>query len=382
MAFNESEIQYLPAGRHAVGYHGLAILVRFNPASGRFSRTWVQRVQVDGKPTNAGIGSAKKVTLREAKAKARANATAHDKGRSLPHAPRASGSAVRTFSDAVDGYIGKKRASGEWTGARVEESFRRSVMIHGRALLNRRVDAIEPAMVYDVLMKLAATPATLHITKGDIESVFRWAKALGFCGTNPCEDLNDALPRRPKSKARKAIGWQAIPDALAKLRESMPGDYRVDALELLVLTSVRTVELAKARIEDFNLKSGIWIVRAETTKKRREHVVPLCDRAMELVRNLAAASRNEYLVPGSTRATETLDPQWFVRTLRKHGIQCDAHGMRGTFGSWAEEAGYSQEVITAALSHAKDSTTGAYLRGSRLEERRDLMAAYAKALAA
>ena len=54
------------------------------------------------------------------------------------------------------------------------------------------------------------------------------------------------------------------------------------------------------------------------------------------------------------------------------------HGFRGTFASWAEEAGHMPNVIEAALAHEKgDATTRAYLRSKLLPARRKLMDAWA-----
>ena len=49
--------------------------------------------------------------------------------------------------------------------------------------------------------------------------------------------------------------------------------------------------------------------------------------------------------------------------------------MRAMFATWAEDARYPQDLIKPALSHAggKDATTAAYLRGHRVEERREMM---------
>ena len=375
----ESTIWTLPAGRHSADYHGLALLVRYNPASGKFSRTWVQRVRVAGRPTNAGIGSAKKVTLRQARAKARANAAATDRGRTLPHAPRAVSGTVRLFSHAVEGYIARKRDAGEWKGQRTEEQFRANVTGHGAKLLPMRIDAIESPDIYDALMaRLAKKPATLHMAAENISSVFRWARGLGYVQDNPCTYLSDALPPKPKGTKRVAMAWEAVPVALRTLRTAMPDDYRTDALEFLILTATRTQELAGAAFEEFDMAGAVWTIPAGRMKKGREHSIPLCERAMELVRRLRTRTNGEYLVPGVR--TASLDPQWFVRTLKKHGMQVDAHGFRASFGTWAEANGYPTDLITPALSHAKDKTTGAYLRGGRVEERRAMMAAWAKAI--
>ncbi len=48
------------------GGYGLSLLVR-NTANGRVSKTWSQRVRINGKVTNIGLGKYPLVTLAEAR---------------------------------------------------------------------------------------------------------------------------------------------------------------------------------------------------------------------------------------------------------------------------------------------------------------------------
>ena len=55
------------------------------------------------------------------------------------------------------------------------------------------------------------------------------------------------------------------------------------------------------------------------------------------------------------------------------------HGLRSTFGDWSAEAGYSSDLRERALAHAVgDATASAYQRSKLVEQRRPLMAAWAK----
>ena len=54
------------------------------------------------------------------------------------------------------------------------------------------------------------------------------------------------------------------------------------------------------------------------------------------------------------------------------------HGMRATFRTWASETtGYDKDVIESCLAHAQGELDAAYHRGSYLDKRRRLMAAWA-----
>ncbi|MDE0224551.1 MAG: Arm DNA-binding domain-containing protein, partial [Gammaproteobacteria bacterium] len=62
------------------GRHGLSLLVK--PAStGGFSKSWAQRIRLDGKAANVGLGAYPVVTLARARQKALANARTTSEGR-------------------------------------------------------------------------------------------------------------------------------------------------------------------------------------------------------------------------------------------------------------------------------------------------------------
>ena len=82
------------------GGHGLSLLVK--PAStGGFSKSWAQRIRLDGKAANVGLGAYPVVTLARARQKALANARIVSEGRD----PRDRGSRAPTFEQAVEKVI-------------------------------------------------------------------------------------------------------------------------------------------------------------------------------------------------------------------------------------------------------------------------------------
>lgn len=61
--------------------------------------------------------------------------------------------------------------------------------------------------------------------------------------------------------------------------------------------------------------------------------------------------------------------------MKREGYEARPNGLRATFRSWAEECtDASFEVKEACLGHVVDKgVIGAYQRGDRLEQRRDLL---------
>jgi integrase len=69
------------------------------------------------------------------------------------------------------------------------------------------------------------------------------------------------------------------------------------ALEFMLLTACRTGEVAAARWDEVDFSTNIWTVPAVRMKAGNEHRVPLCSRAVEILRVLKAQAQNEFVFP-------------------------------------------------------------------------------------
>ena len=128
------------------GGHGLSLLVK-STTTGRVLRTWAQRLRIDGKPLNLGLGSFPVVTLAEARAKALANARGMAQGKD----PRAAVTTIPTFRDAVDKVIALHRAT--WKdGGKPAAQWQASLDAYAMPRLgNKPVDGVKTADVMAVL---------------------------------------------------------------------------------------------------------------------------------------------------------------------------------------------------------------------------------------
>ena len=82
---------------------------------------------------------------------------------------------------------------------------------------------------------------------------------------------------------------------------------------------------------------GVWTVPARRTKANREHRVPLCGRAVEILdeaRTLVKGT-SPYLFPN--RVGKQLEEKQLRRIFQKHKIEAVPHGFRSSFRDWAAE---------------------------------------------
>ena len=127
----------------------------------------------------------------------------------------------------------------------------------------------------------------------------------------------------------------------------------------------------------------MWTVPARRTKANREHRVPLCGRALEILdgaRTLVKGT-SPFLFPN--RVGKQLEEKQLRRMLGKHNIAAVPHGFRSSFRDWAaEETDHPREVIEAALAHVvQNRVEAAYRRTDLFERRRRLMGDWAAYLA-
>ena len=107
---------------------------------------------------------------------------------------------------------------------------------------------------------------------------------------------------------------------------------------------------------------------------KRDHRVPLCGRAIEILREARVIGDAGPLV-FTDRGGMPLDTKQFRRLLERCGIACVPHGFRSSFRDWAaEETDHPREVIEAALAHVvQNKVEAAYARSDLFDRRRRLM---------
>ena len=80
--------------------------------------------------------------------------------------------------------------------------------------------------------------------------------------------------------------YAELPAFMGELRSARGMSAR--ALEFAILTAARTGEVIGATWAEIDLDDGVWTVPAERMKAGKEHRVPLCDRALEILEGAAA----------------------------------------------------------------------------------------------
>lgn len=224
---------------------------------------------------------------------------------------------------------------------------------------------------------------TAYRVRGRIEAVLNWAKAMGFCsGENPARwkgNLENILPAWSKIatvRHHPALPYRELPDLMVKLSQREGVGAR--ALEFTILTACRCKEVAHAKWSEFNMTERTWTIPAHRMKAGKEHIVPLSEAAMQVLKKMEGHSDD--LVFPSTHNGKTISDQTMRAVLRRITSPVyTVHGFRSTFRDWAAEmTDHAFEVCEKALAHSfNNKVVDAYFRGDLREKRRLLMADWA-----
>ena len=144
--------------------------------------------------------------------------------------------------------------------------------------------------------------------------------------------------------------------------------------EFVVLTAARSGEVRLATWDEMDLDAGVWTIPAARMKAKRDHRVPLSERALAILHDVQRLSDGAGLVFRSLRG-KPLSDMTLSKLIKELGIAAVPHGFRSSFRDWAaEQTNTPREVVEAALAHTvRNPTEAAYARSDLFERRRRLM---------
>lgn len=211
--------------------------------------------------------------------------------------------------------------------------------------------------------------------------VFQYAVLIGKCKSNPATNLNGALRTRRKVHFA-AIETREIPELLSALERN---DVRLfartrRALKLSLLTFVRPGELRKSKWSEFDFDKAQWRIPAERMKGRIEHLVPLSQQSIEILKEQRKETGNlesGLVFPTQTNPNHPMSENTICVALNNLGFKgrMTAHGFRALARTTIrEELRYAPDVIEVQLAHTPSGSLGAaYDRSKFIAERKVMM---------
>lgn len=213
--------------------------------------------------------------------------------------------------------------------------------------------------------------------------IFRYAIVTGRGERDISSDLKGAL--KPFKRGHyAAMDIKELPEFLSILyrNEARLFPQTQMAIELLMMTFVRTGELIKARWIEFDWDDAMWIIPAARMKMGKPHMVPLSKQALVLFKRLQELNgHREYVFPSQRHPRNHMSNNAILVAMDRMGYRGThtGHGFRAlAMSTIKEKLGYRHEVIDRQLAHAhKNTIDKAYDRAQFLDERIEMMQKWA-----
>ncbi|MCY3963828.1 MAG: tyrosine-type recombinase/integrase [Acidobacteria bacterium] len=362
------------SGRHYDG-GGHGLILRVTPTG---AKRWTWRGTVRGRAVELGLGSVRYVTLREARERAfeyrRLSVSGID--------PRVKNRAGLSFGEALERVIEIQRRS--WKkGSSTEAGWRQTARAYMPALLDRPVADVQASDVLAVVLPIwLEKHATADRVLRRVSTVLKWAVAEGLRDDDPCPPVRAALPRRTGlTRHHRAIPHAELGDALERVQSSRAAVGTKLAVRFLTLTAARTGEVRLARWGEISTEAAVWCIPGPRTKTGRDHRIPLSRQAIEVLERAGTLTGGEGLVFNGQRAGRPVADRTIGKLFRDLDLSGTPHGLRSSFRSWAAETDVRREVAEQALGHVvRNQVEAAYQRSDLLEQRREVMQAWADAV--
>jgi len=367
-------------------YDEKGLFIQITPSGGKW---WRFKYRFEGKEKLLSLGTYPEVSLAEAR-------ESRDLARKLlaktppvdPSVSRQSEKAAKKLSSANS----FEQNAREWIASHMankSESHRNKVLRRFEIYLFPWIgkqpisDITAPEILAPVkrIEKLGKLE-TAHRTLQSAGQVFRYAVQHGRAIRDVTADLKGALP--PLSVKHMAAFTE--PKDVAELLRAIDGFTGTltvqTALRLAPLVFVRPSELRKAKWADIDLEAGEW--RYLVSKTKTDHLVPLSNQAIEILRELQPLSgHGEFVFMGGHNPQMPMSEAAINAALKRMGYdtktQITGHGFRAMARTILHERlEIDPHIIEHQLAHNVPDALGvAYNRTKFIKQRKEMMQKWA-----
>lgn len=359
------------------------LYLRINPNG---SKLWQLKYRYLGKEKMLSLGLFPLVTLAEARekrdeAKKKLINGIDPSAAKKAEKQRVIRNAENTFKVvALEWYESRKTI---WSPAHADNVMHRMEADIFPYLGNRPIAEIDAPELLGVLRKIEKRGAIdiAHRVRQTCGQIFRYGIATGRGTRDHAADLKDALTT-VKTKHFAALDIKEMPEFLHRLKNNdarlYPRTRR--AINLLMLTFVRTTELIEASWDEIDLDGAQWIIPAERMKMRRPHIIPLSRQAVALLKEQkeeTARFKTKWVFPSQHRPMNPMSNNTILVAIKNLGYagRMTGHGFRAlAMSNIKEKIGYRHEVVDRQLAHGhRNKVAAAYDRAQFLDERTKMM---------
>jgi integrase len=347
---------------------GLYLIPQRNGAA-----SWILRFTLHGRSREMGLGGYPQVSLAQARALA-IDARTLVSQKIDPIEKRKRDSITEpTFGELADQYLERRKTKG--THPKTDWQWERDLTQCASKIRKMPISAISVTDIVRILQPIWVSKwETADRLRRRLASVFDMAISEELIRSNPAtvNILTSRLPHRPEKRSIRhhpSLDFRHIAEFMAELNKQP--DQTARAMELLILSGLRSLELRGAKWEEFDIEDRVWNVPASRMKTRVAHRVPLCQRTLDLLETLNEVRVNDFVFPSYGKDGFITDGSLHALLKRMGKNDASPHGFRATFRTWASErTNIAQDILEACIAH---KASDVYQRGDMLNRRREVM---------
>ena len=240
------------------------------------------------------------------------------------------------------------------------------------------VQEIKARTIVEALESIKARGAleTVRRLVQRVNEIMIYAVNTGLIDANPASGVGMAF-EKPKKQNMPTLRPEELPKLMRSLVMSNLSVSTRCLIEWQLLPLVRPSEASGARWVEIDLNAKLWTIPAERMKAKREHIVPLSTKALDILDVMKPISAHrQYIFPSRNDPKKPMNSQTANAALKRigYGGKLVAHGLRSIASTALNEAGMNPDVIEAALAHSdKNEVRKAYNRTTYLMQRIELM---------
>jgi len=247
---------------------------------------------------------------------------------------------------------------------------------------NKAINKIEKGDLVNIALTIQKRGAieTAHKAILLCGQIWRYALQTDRVKHNIVADISrsDVLKSYTNKQFKTITNPQRIGELMRALSE-YHGDYSTKwALLFMAQTFVRSSNIRFAEWKEIDFKNRVWVIPAEKMKAREEHILPLNNQAIEILREIEPHTNDsEFIFPSSLGRSRALSENTLNRAFKRIGFgdEIVSHGFRSMFSTLAYESGkFRGEVIEALLAHKDpNEIRRAYNRANYEDEKREVV---------
>ena len=348
------------------------------------SKLWRLRYRLVGKENVFAIGRYPQLKLKDAraerdKAKETIKKGVHPSHNRKLERVRQSSEHANTFRAVADEWL-ERNAEG-WTARTYKQRQKALENDVFPFIGSLPVRQVTPAHVLDIVRRVEKRAPTMAVIVNQfIGAICRYAVVTLRADTDPTAPLRGSL-KPLQTQHSKPLSGSEFP-AFLRAVDDYPGQFgNKTALQIMLLTLVRTTELIEARWDEFDLEQRLWTIPANRMKSREVHRVPLSHQVVDLIKRLHGVSgHREFLFPNRAdpRRPASQGVLWKAVASLGYKGKFSPHGIRATGSTMLNEMGFRADVIERQLAHAeRNKVRASYNQADYLDERRQMMQTWA-----